>query len=498
MIDRRIFPVILGRLLEAMRSGDGEAQRGPLHAIVEMAASGSTAVRLDGPRLTVEGALVEPLSPPVETLIDRMRAHGLAAIHAAYGASAVEFMHLARALAETPDEAKDFGARLRDAAVTSITVVSEPEAQTQRSHGRVRVTEAVGTPVPREGTSRSTVERAETTASGIRAATGGLAAQVLAVVNDPGSPQLMAHVEAVRNGVAQALKNQQVGPALDALVTLVRHEADTPIADVRRAISVIFRYLLAPEYIRILASSLMDELYAEDVVTVVRRAGRNGTKVVLDLLVEAPTYAERRAYLAALRQMEEGADVVAGLLSHRQWFVVRNAADLVGELRVEEAVSALGEVVSHGDARVRRSVGIALGKIATPSTVRFLSRVLKDPDASVRLAVAQQIGGRGLGTLAMPLVNAAAEEQDPEVQSEYYRALGRIGTPEAVRVLVKLAEPGGRLLGRRPSAPRLAAVEGLGLAGGKLAEDALKELSDDRSGDVREAARRELGRLSEA
>lgn len=497
MIDRRIFPVVLGRLLQATGTGDGEAQRGALHAVVEMAASGSTALRLEGPRLTVEGALIDPWSDPVEVLVAQMRAHRLAAINAAYGASAVEFMNLAKALMGDPTASDDFGAGLRAAGVTSISVVSETAAETQRAHGRVRVTEAVGTPVAREDVPR-TVERTETTASGIRASTSALAAQVLAVVNDPGSPQLMAHVEAVRHGIAQALKNQQVGPALDALVTLVRHEADTPIADVRRAISVIFRYLLAPEYIRMLASALMDELYADDIVTVVRRAGRNGTKVVLDLLVEAPTYAERRAYLAALRQMEEGADVVAGLLSHREWFVVRNAADLVGELRVEEAVSALGEVVSHGDARVRRSVGIALAKIASPSTVRFLSRVLKDPDASVRIAVAQQIAGRGLGTLAMPLVNAAAEEQDPEVQAEYYRALGRIGTPEAVRVLVKLAEPGGRLLGRRPSAPRLAAVEGLGLAGGKLAEDALKELRDDRTGDVREAARRELERLSEA
>src|SRR4030042_1830830 len=75
-------------------------------------------------------------------------------------------------------------------------------------------------------------------------------------------------------------------------------------------------------------------------------------------------------------------------------------------------------------------------------------------------------GGRARAGLAMPLVSAASSELDPGVLGEYYRALGRIGTPDAVAALVKAAQEAGGLLSRKPVGPRLAAVEALGLAGG--------------------------------
>jgi hypothetical protein len=84
------------------------------------------------------------------------------------------------------------------------------------------------------------------------------------------------------------------------------------------------------------------------------------------------------------------------------------------------------------------------------------------------------------------------------VLAEYYRALGRIGTPDAVRVLVDTARPGGMLKGRKEPERRRAATEGLALAeGSDAAREALADLSKDRDKSVRETARGGLEPISE-
>jgi HEAT repeat protein len=98
----------------------------------------------------------------------------------------------------------------------------------------------------------------------------------------------------------------------------------------------------------------------------------------------------------------------------------------------------------------------------------------------------------------MPLVSAASTELDPDVLGEYYRALGRIGTPESVAALAKAAQEAGGLLSRKPMGPRLAAIESLGIAGGASAVAVLKELTQSRSGDVRAAAATALQRSTAA
>jgi HEAT repeat protein len=93
----------------------------------------------------------------------------------------------------------------------------------------------------------------------------------------------------------------------------------------------------------------------------------------------------------------------------------------------------------------------------------------------------------------MSLVKAAEEERDPQLAGEYYRALGRIGTPDAVQALANVVTAGGLLKRRRPPAQRVAATEALALAGSNAARDVLLSLRKDRNRDVRDAARRALG-----
>jgi HEAT repeat protein len=205
---------------------------------------------------------------------------------------------------------------------------------------------------------------------------------------------------------------------------------------------------------------------------------------------------ERRAYFNALKEMTEGSELLIHMLSHDQWFVVRNVADLVAEIRLESAAPALAKQIGHTDERVRRAVAGALGRIGGAPAVEPLRRALRDPVPGVRLEAAKQLDGRKNRNLAMSLAVAAEEEAKPDVQKEMYLALGRIGSNEALQALRKAAEPGGKVFHRKPTSIRLAAIAGLHAAGPSAA-NALKELLTDDDREVRDAVERSLATLWE-
>ena len=229
---------------------------------------------------------------------------------------------------------------------------------------------------------------------------------------------------------------------------------------------------------------------------VLQRAGPDGMEVLLELLSTSNTVTERRGVFNALIQMKEGQDQLIHMLGHPQWFVVRNVADLVGELGMEEAVPALAKQLDHPDELVRKQVALALAKIGTRGAAEPLRRVLRDRSSEVRRQAALGVGGRKASALAMPLVVALEEEKDPEVVRELVLALGRIGSPDAVQALIKIAQPSGRLFGRKPSALRVTAVEALRVAGTPTAIGTLQNLSNDSDKQVRAAARQALSELS--
>ena len=160
-------------------------------------------------------------------------------------------------------------------------------------------------------------------------------------------------------------------------------------------------------------------------------------------------------------------------------------AELCGDLRAEHTVPQLARHVGHGDERVRRAVAGALAKIATPAAIEPLRQMLKDPSPQVRLLVVQGLDGPRSRGLAMTLALALEDEANLDVQRELLLALGRIGTPDAVQALARQAAPGPPLFQRRPVSVRLAAIEGLRLAGTAAATNALQGLLKDDEGEVR-------------
>jgi HEAT repeat protein len=196
--------------------------------------------------------------------------------------------------------------------------------------------------------------------------------------------------------------------------------------------------------------------------------------------------------------MNAGREQLVPLLRHRKWYVVRNAAELIGEMGMQSAVANLAECLEHEDDRVRKAVALALTKIGSASTSEPRRRALRDksPEVRVQGAVGVGLGGRRTTGLAMPIAVALQEEEDDTVRRELILALGRIGTPDAVQALIKIVQPAGFLFGRKPAGLRLAAVEALRLAGTAPALGTLEGLSDDGDKQVRAAAQSAVKELA--
>jgi hypothetical protein len=289
-------------------------------------------------------------------------------------------------------------------------------------------------------------------------------------------------------GIQEALETNQVEPAVHALSALIAWEPEAPAGSARNAYRIVLQRVLTREHLAQIAAFVSDARLGAEASRVLQRGGAEAAEALVARLMAADDLKERRALVTALRGIPEGLEQIVRMLDHPQWFLVRNVAEAMGFQRVVEAIPGLVRCLSHADARVRRAAATALARIGTPETVEPLRTVLKEGDPELRALIASSIGGHGSRALAMPLVALAEHEEQLEVLKEYYRALGRIGSPEAVQALALAAESGGRFLGRRPTAQRVAAVEGLRIVGGRGAKPALQALAADGDRAVRELA----------
>ena len=273
---------------------------------------------------------------------------------------------------------------------------------------------------------------------------------------------------------------------IDVLAKLMEREATVTNPDVKRCFGVQYRRLSSLNILKGLAALLPTERAHRDTLhAYFTRAGNAGADLLVDLLMSAESATERRAYRDAIRQCPAAAIPLTHQLRHPQWYVVRNAAELLGEMNQSDADAALVEALTHSDPRVRRAATLALIRLGTPKAVHTIVRSLTDEETSVRIKAV-----RGLGSIPHPravpaLLSVLDSDKEEEVQHAALAALGRQGTPEAVARLTEEARPAGLLRRRKPLARRLAAITGLGEASAPGARSVLESLADDREREVR-------------
>jgi len=541
MFNHEIFAVSFGRALDLTRAGAPvEERKAALGAVYALTSNASAMMRVYQDMLTVDDVGIPDSLPFVPAIIERLRDHGVAEVAIARGASPRELLALIRGLATSPDTGgvQAIKLRLRDAHSTAIMVIPaqleelQPEEAEEASRGlsvqqafeeeeRALAAARRPTPLPSHPPAppagvadrrvpglRVAGERASGPTAGAEPSevlpTLGLpvgpprttiGTALAAVARDPYAANILDTLTDLELGIRDALAQDDVASAVHALAAVIAWEPEAPTGTCRSSYAIVLQRVLTREHLDCIVGFVADPRLGPEAIKIMQRGGAESAVALLARLETADEWSARRALVTALRGMPDGLERVVHMLHHAQWFVVRNVAEAMGIQRVEEAVPELVACLQHGDARVRRAAAIALARIGTPATVEPLRRVLKEGDRELRALIASSIGGHTSRALAMPLVAIAGQEQEIEVLRELYKALARIGSPEAVQALAAAAEPGGRLLGRRPSAQRVAAAEGLRIVGGPTATATLQALSRDGDRAVREVALRALGEL---
>ena len=481
-------------------------------------------VRLAVPdgRLALNGTTLAD-SPEYDSLTRRLEFHSVAEIVIPADPPLNEMFELLRALADQPGE-ESIADRVRGTGVQRIAVAMQsftfqqpepivPSTPAPRSsmgtdgllHGELGDVKSVpldGVPLVSHDVPPPPEDLPPIMQEAMLAARGGFSPATAAtrptkeliqeLLENPAGPHAADLLSVLGRQLESGMKSHKMEQSLSIMAAIVRAEQQVGDAPRRRQYSIALKRMFSKTILEAFAQLAGVPGHRDDALLVLRRAGEDGVEVLLDLLVAAPTIEERRGIFMALTGMKEGTDQLVHMLGHHQWFVVRNVAELVGELGLEDAVPALAQQLDHDDERVRKAVALALAKVGSRAAAEPLRRALRDKSREVRLQAAIGVGGRKSSALAMPLVVAMEEEEDEGVERELMLALGRIGSAAAVQALIKFSQPGGRLFGRRPTALRVTAVEALRVAATPAAVGTLEGLADDGDKQVRTAAQSAL------
>jgi HEAT repeat protein len=469
--------------------------REALRQAVARARAGSLICRLEDGALTVDGVVASRdavQADPVLVLLEaRMRRRGAGVLAVREGAAPAELLSLGHLLAsdrpvasrhETPaqvppEPSAQVGADDRPEATELLRTWSihlTAAAPQEPDRGRAP---SVGAPPRTVAAWRLGHFAAARTAEAIAASVE----ELLALAQEATARGDAATLEGVATALAGRLRELGGGPG-------------------RLACEGGLRRLATRETLPLLASRVADSAEPELLLAVLARSGAASVAALLGLLGRTDDPRIRRACFDAIVALDAGTELVLEALDDPRWYVVRNAAALLGELRAHDADRALARLLAHGDARVRLAVARALVRLRSPAALAALQQALGDASPDVRrlAATAFALGAHLPGTSrpsAAPLIHALEAETDEDVALEMIAALGRLGSADAVQRLLRVAQrppldpTTGELPEPQPAWMRVAAIEALVVARGSAPlERVLAELREDADGAVAMAA----------
>ncbi len=304
-------------------------------------------------------------------------------------------------------------------------------------------------------------------------------------------PELSLILEELGRRAEAALRAVDTPLLLDIILAVLRGAHGETQPEARLAYRQARRRLMARPYLRLLVP--MVPRFPErrdDLIHLLGQAGEEAADVLIDELAAADSASDRRAYIGTLVRLKAGGGTLLHMLRDERWFVVRNAADLLGEMQTKGAEGPLSDVLRHADERVRSAALSALGRLGTPGAMLAVQRALASPYAPLRVQAASVLASSNWPYTVSAVRRRLRVEEDSQVRLALVAALGRVASDEAVEVLTELTESEPlRMLLRRPTPLRSAAIRSLADANTPAARAVVARLSDSRSGELREAAR---------
>lgn len=298
-----------------------------------------------------------------------------------------------------------------------------------------------------------------------------------------------------RDGLGRELRAQSVAlreagrldPIADAVERLALGSGDPP----DEAAVAMARQLLSPGVAsRIVArlAATREEGRRAELVRVCAAVGHEMAVAVSDALSDTTDRAARRAYMEAMVALGPvGMPVLEEMMEDGRWFVVRNAVAVLGEVGGDRAVERITATLAHPHARVRREALLSLARVGGEDAGLLISGMIADPDPDVRLAAAMAAGVLGVDRALRPLLALLEEEKDDAVVVGILGGLGQLGDPGAVPAIEKHAL--ASLFSRPAPEVRIAAFRALHRIGTPHARKLVADAAEDRNPEVQAAVR---------
>ncbi|MFN2397068.1 MAG: HEAT repeat domain-containing protein [Gemmatimonadaceae bacterium] len=320
----------------------------------------------------------------------------------------------------------------------------------------------------------------------------GSTVKLFAQLDAAKSPSALGrHLDALVHLANDSARKDRCDIVAEVIHGIVLREAALTDRTARRPYALAVRRLSTPGLLKCVTALMprRRENY-DEYMSVILRTEDAGAEAMVEALSAAPSIADRRMYFDAFLKLRTGVRTLTYMLGDDRWYVVRNAANLLGEIRAPEAEQALTRALDHEDDRARAAVAGALARLGTSSAAKALRSALRDVSPDVRERAAEALGTgptRGKRS-ATVLINALEVEKDQHVQAAIIGALGQIATPDAIDKLMEIAGGESAVFKGRSVALRVAAVHALGYTQSQRTQAALQSLLRDKQKDVRGAA----------
>ena len=442
----------LTTLLLGLKTGAPEdALRADLVRVRRYARSEALSLELSEGTLLIDGGPVDAQASGLKPLTEAMNAHNVAQIMILEGAVPKELLQLAvllsRAPASTDNDATIFE-QARDLSLWSVRLV----------------------PVPRADDLSTFTEQARE-------------------FNALSADDIGEKAASIGEKVVADTASKDSKAVLSGLALLHDAERNAPDMIKQTTWTVTFDKVASTAALDLVAQLLPDA--GDDsgsVRLVLKRAGDAGAAALIGLLNSADNLTRRRVYFDAIVEMGKGIPMLLEALGAWQWYVVRNAALLLGEMKAVEAEQTLGRVLTHHDERVRVAVISALTQMGTQTARALVQSSIRDHSSEVRRRAVRAYATPGGGPVsASDLLTAISTEKEPEVQVEILYALGRVASVDAVQKLIRLCSQSGAA--DKPVSYRIAAIEALTAARRSSALPLLRAMLTDPEPTIRATAR---------
>ncbi len=142
-----------------------------------------------------------------------------------------------------------------------------------------------------------------------------------------------------------------------------------------------------------------EEVRLEDVNAYLSLLQKNSIPPLIKLLGELKNSKTRRMFCDALSEIgKDSIELITPFIDDRRWYLVRNITYILGRIGKEQSFPYIQKVFNHEENRVRREAIQALGLIGGPKAIGLLVRALTDNDVRIRCMAAINLGKVGKET----------------------------------------------------------------------------------------------------